>query len=240
MRRLSKTFFFLLILSAVFAGFVHADNNAPANPPAPAANAAIATAETLEPIKVPAVKKTQPSKPSVVTCTTIDASTDYRIGPSDILDINVLQPEQLANTVTVSPDGSISFPYIGGVIVKNKTLTQIQNDIQKRLSDGYMKYPVVSVGLKESHSRRFFVYGEVIKPGAYDIEDNMTVLRAISTAGGFSQFGSSSRVKILRPKQGSGGYDVIKVNITDVMNGASDSDPAVTQGDIIVVSEGIF
>ena len=80
----------------------------------------------------------------------------------------------------------------------------------------------------------------MIKPGAFDIEDNMTVLRGISTAGGFSQFGSASRVKILRPKRGSGGYDVIKVNIKDVMDGVSDSDPAIRQGDIIVVSEGIF
>ena len=173
-------------------------------------------------------------------CTTIAGSTEYQVGTNDILDINVLQPEQLLNTVTVSPDGSITFPYIGTVPVRGKTLAQIQDDIQKRLGDGFMKYPVVSVSLKESHSRRFFVYGEVSKPGAYDIEDNMTVLRGISMAGGFTQFGSASRVKVLRPKKGEGGYDVIKVNIKDVMDGVADADPAITQGDIIVVSEGIF
>jgi len=180
------------------------------------------------------------SLPASVVCTTIEGSTEYQVGTNDILDINVLQPEQLLNTVTVSPDGSITFPYIGTVPVRGKTLAQIQDDIQKRLGDGFMKYPVVSVSLKESHSRRFFVYGEVSKPGAYDIEDNMTVLRGISMAGGFTQFGSASRVKVLRPKKGEGGYDVIKVNIKDVMDGVADADPAIDQGDIIVVSEGIF
>ena len=177
---------------------------------------------------------------ATITQSTVATSTDYQVGPNDILDINVLQPEQLTNTETVSPDGNITFPYIGTVPVKGQTLAQIQDDIQKRLSDGYMKYPVVSVSLKESHSRRFFVYGEVVRPGAYDIEENMTVLRGISLAGGFSQFGSASRVKVLRLKKGTGGYDVIKVNVKDVMDGVADADPAIDQGDIIVVSEGIF
>jgi polysaccharide export outer membrane protein len=178
--------------------------------------------------------------PPIVVTQAAAAPQDYQVGPNDILDINVLQPEQLADTATVSPDGSITFPYIGTVSVRGQTLAQIQDEIQRRLGDGYMKYPVVAVALKESHSRRFFVYGEVVKSGAYDIEENMTVLRGISMAGGFSQFGSSSRVKILRPKKGSTGYDVIKVNIKDVMDGVADSDPVINQGDIIVVSEGIF
>lgn len=209
----NRILFFMMIIFSALISTVRAEN-------APAANA---------PTPVPAV-----------TCTTIAASTEYQVGPNDILDINVLQPEQLSNTLTVSPDGRITFPYIGNVVVKNKTLTQIQDEIQQRLGDGYMKYPVVSVSLKESHSRRFFVYGEVSKPGAYDIEDNVTVLRGISMAGGFTQFGSASRVKVLRPKKGAGGYDVIKVNIKDVMDGVADADPAISQGDIIVVSEGIF
>lgn len=166
--------------------------------------------------------------------------TDYQVGPNDILDINVLQPEALLDTVTVSPDGGITFPYIGTVAVKGQTLAQIQDVIQKRLNDGYMKYPVVSVSLKESHSRRFFVYGEVVKPGAYDIEENMTVLRGISMAGGFTQFGSASRVKLLRLKKGTSGYKVIKVNIKDVMDGDANADPVIDQGDIIAVSEGVF
>jgi polysaccharide export outer membrane protein len=121
----------------------------------------------------------------------------YTVGIDDVLDISILQPEKLLTTVTVAPDGSISFPYIGNVQVKGMGLSAIQEDIQAKLADGYMKYPVVSVSLKASRSRKFFIYGEVIRPGAYPIEEKVTVLKAISMAGGFTRFGSSSRVKII-------------------------------------------
>ena len=66
--------------------------------------------------------------------------------------------------------------------VKDLTVAEIQAKVQSALADGYMKYPVVVVSLQESRSRRFFVYGEVVKPGTYLIAENTTVLRAISMA----------------------------------------------------------
>lgn len=169
-----------------------------------------------------------------------EETTQYTIGIDDILEIGILQPEQLLTTVTVAPDGSISFPYIGNVPVKGMTLSQVQEDIQTKLADGYMKYPVVSVSLQASRSRKFFVYGEVIKPGTYYIEENVTVLKAISMAGGFTKFGSSSRVKVLRPRKDEPGYETIKISIKGVMNGHSDSDIILQPEDIVVVSEGVF
>lgn len=164
----------------------------------------------------------------------------YAVGIDDVLDINILQPEQLVTTVTVGPDGSISVPYMGSVHVKGMSPEQIEGEIQARLSDGYMKYPVVSVSLKESRSRKFFVYGEVSQPGAYPFEESMSALKAISIAGGFTKFGSSNRVKILRPQPGAAGYDTIQVNIKAVMNGHTERDVPLQPGDIIVVSEGLF
>lgn len=165
---------------------------------------------------------------------------DYMVGIDDVIEIVILQPEKLAVTATVSPDGNITFPYIGSVQVKGQTLGGIQNEIQARLADGYMKYPVVVVTLKESRSKKFFVYGEVIKPGTYFLEENTTVLKAITMAGGFTKYGSSSRVKVLRPKKNAPGYEAIKVNMNAVMNGASTDDVVLEPNDIIVVSEGIF
>jgi len=164
----------------------------------------------------------------------------YTIGVGDILEITVLQPDQMQNTVAVTPDGSISFPYIGTVYIKGMTLPQVQEEIQSLLADGYMKYPVVSVSLQASKSRRFFVYGEVTQPGSYPIEENVTVLRAISMAGGFTRFGSSSRVKLLRQKGNEPGYENIMININKVMNGQSEEDLLIKPGDMIVVSEGVF
>jgi len=164
----------------------------------------------------------------------------YTVGVDDILDINIIQPEKLITTATVALDGMISFPYIGNVYVKDKSLSEIQKIIEEKLSDGYMKYPVIAVSLRESHSKNFFVYGEVVRPGSYPIEENMTVLRAISSAGGFTKFGSSSNVKVLRVSEGKTGYQPLKVNIKDIMKGEVEADVLIKADDIIVVSEGIF
>ena len=166
--------------------------------------------------------------------------TEYTLGIDDVVQINILQPEELSTAVTVAPDGSISFPYIGNVRVKGLTLTQTQEEIQTRLADGYMKYPLISVALKASRSRKFFVYGEVIKPGTYPIEENVTVLRAISMAGGFTKYGSSNRVKVLRVKKDEPGYEIMKINMKAVMDGKLEEDIILQTEDIVVVSEGIF
>lgn len=164
----------------------------------------------------------------------------YTVGADDILEISVLQPDELLRVVNVAPDGTIAFPYIGTVKVKGLTVPQIQETVRSALADGYMKYPVVVVSLQESRSRKFFVYGEVIKPGTYSMAENTTVLRAISMAGGFSKFGSSSRVKVLRPKQEEAGYETIKIDINKVMSGDSENDILLKPGDMVVVSEGVF
>ncbi|MCK4882556.1 MAG: polysaccharide export protein [Candidatus Omnitrophica bacterium] len=166
--------------------------------------------------------------------------TPYTVGIDDILEISVLQPDQLLRVVNVAPDGNITFPYIGTVKVKGLTVAEIKTKVQDALADGYMKYPVVVVSLQESRSRRFFVYGEVMKPGTYAIAENTSVLRAISMAGGFSKFGSSSRVKVLRAKEEGAGYETMKIDIKKVMNGSSDDDILLKAGDMVVVSEGVF
>lgn len=166
--------------------------------------------------------------------------TTYLVGVDDILEINVIRPESLNMTVTVSPDGAFTVPYIGQVVARDKTLPQLQEEITTRLTEGYMKYPVVNVILKESRSRRFFVYGEVVRPGAYAIDQNTSVMRAISLAGGFTKFGSSSRVKVLRVRKDGNGYEPLKINIKDVMNGNPNADIKLNTGDIVVVSEGVF
>lgn len=169
-----------------------------------------------------------------------ESEPGYAIGVGDILELSILQPEKMLVNVAVAPDGSISVPYIGSLTVKGLTLTDAQNTIQTSLSDGYMKYPVVVLSLVESRSRKVLVYGEVIRPGEYPLDEESTVLRAISMAGGFTKYGSSSRVKVLRPKKDGPGYDSIKININDLMNGQPEADILVKPGDIVVVSEGVF
>jgi len=164
----------------------------------------------------------------------------YVVGIGDILEINIIQPEQLLTRTTVSPGGDISVPYLGSVMAKGLTVTQLQQNIQWRLANGFFKYPVVTVSLIESRSKNYTISGEVVTPGNYPLGENTTVLKAISIAGGFTRFGSSSRVKILRPRKDRPGYRQIKVDIKAVMDGDARADIVIEAGDIIVVSEGIF
>lgn len=171
---------------------------------------------------------------------TTSSAEEYRVGVGDILSINILQPDKISTNVTVSPSGQISVPYIGTVQAKGKTINQLMKQIQFKLANGYLKYPVVTVSLLESKSRYFTISGEVSKPGKYPLGDNTTVLKAISIAGGFTKFGSKSKVKILRQQKNKAGYKSIEVDIKAIIDGKTQSDILIKPGDIIVVSESFF
>ena len=123
--------------------------------------------------------------------------------------------------------------------MKDRALSEVQEEVQTRLGK-FLKDPVVSVSLKESRSRMFYVYGEVAKPGVYPIQQNLTAIRAISLAGGLTKYGSSSQVKILRQAKDGKAGELIKVNVGAVMNGDAKQDAKIEAGDVITVSEGIF
>lgn len=165
--------------------------------------------------------------------------TEYKIGENDILQVIVLQPDKLDTELTVSPDGSITFPYIGSIKVKGLTLTEAQQRIQKDLSD-YMKYPVVAVSLKEARSRTFFVYGEVEKPGSFLLEKNMSIVQAISLAGGFKPVASMNNVKILRPNPDGSGSTTLTVDVESIVTGKKPDIAKVEPGDVITVTKRFF
>jgi polysaccharide export outer membrane protein len=175
----------------------------------------------------------------IVLCRAVYAQ-EYTVGVGDILQVSILQPDRMSNNVTVTPGGEISVPFLGTIQVKGKTITEVQRTIQYRLAQGYLKYPVVTVSLIESRSRNFTISGEIVNPGTYQIQANTTVLKAISVAGGFTRFGSKSRVKRLRPRTDRPGYRSIKVDLKAVLDGDANADILIEPGDIIVISEGFF
>lgn len=178
---------------------------------------------------------------SFVRVEALPVTSEYQVGIDDVLQINVLQPDTLSSTVTVSPDGFIAFPYIGEVQVQGLTLKQIKQEIESRLADGFMKYPLVTVFLQESRSLKFFIYGDIAKPGAYTLEKNVSVLQAIALSGGFTRFNSSSRVAILRPFENTKlGFQTIEVDIRAAMRGFSSANPRLQADDIVMVSQGTF
>lgn len=164
---------------------------------------------------------------------------EYKVGVNDVLTVAVLQPDPLSVELTVSPDGSISFPYIGSVQVANLTPAQIQDKIQTALRD-YMKYPVVSVSLKEAKSRTFFVYGEVTRPGAYPLNQETSLVQAITTAGGFTRVASTNNIKILRQNPDASGSNSLTVDVSAIMSGKKQDSEKIHSGDVITVSQRFF
>ncbi len=163
----------------------------------------------------------------------------YQVGIEDVLDISIIKPIPSTNRMTVTSDGTITFPYIGSVQAKGRTLSQIQSEIQTRLGD-YMDYPIVSVSLAEAGSMQFTVYGQVSHPGSYPVQGDMSLLRAISVAGGLSTPGSIGEVKVLRPhKNGNGKSVIFDSDINTVLNGTQQDIP-ILAGDTVVVTIGMF
>jgi protein involved in polysaccharide export with SLBB domain len=113
------------------------------------------------------------------------------------------------------------------------------SEVQKRLANGYVEFPIVSVSLRQTRSKKYTIYGQVTRPGGYPVEEGMTILRAITDAGGFIVPGSTGRVKILRPKPGVKESEVITFDIAAILNGANQN-VKVLPGDTIVVSVDKF
>jgi len=136
-------------------------------------------------------------------------SNVYAIGPNDVLEIRVLDHDELRTMATVTSDGSITFPYIGTVNVEGKGVSEIEKIITDKLSEGYIKYPVVTVSLVRSLSKKIFVYGELFKRGEIPIQDDVTVLQALSMAGGVTENGKYGTAKIMRKEEGRKEYETI-------------------------------
>jgi polysaccharide export outer membrane protein len=130
-------------------------------------------------------------------------STDpnYVIGPQDVLDISVWKEEQLTKTVPVRPDGKISMPLLNDVQAAGLTPTQLAGQITESLKK-FVTDPQVTIIVREINSQRVYMLGEVARAGAYPLLPNMTVLQALSSAGGFTQFANVKKIYVLRVENG--------------------------------------
>lgn len=123
---------------------------------------------------------------------------DTTLGPGDLFEVRVFQQEQMTGTYSASPEGTISFPLIGTVEVTGKTPAMIETEIRDRLADGYIKSPQVSVLVKEYKSKKISVFGQVRNPGTLAFAEGMTIVEAVSRAGGFTQMARKNAVTVTR------------------------------------------
>lgn len=124
---------------------------------------------------------------------------DYRIGPEDVLDISVWNNTAISRTVPVRPDGKISLPLVNDVQAAGLTPTQLRSVLLKKLAE-YVPSPEVSVIVREVHSFKVSVIGEVKKAGRHELKGRATVLDILAMAEGFGEFAGRGRIVVLRPE----------------------------------------
>lgn len=171
--------------------------------------------------------KPQASSASVPT------DPEYKIGPMDVLRIDVWKEPDISRLAPVRPDGKISLPLLNDIQAAGLTPGELSKQIASGLK-AFITNPQVTVGVAEINSRRVYVTGEVSRPGSLTLLPNMTVLQALSSAGGFTQFAKLKGIYVLRTE---GGKKVkYPFDYKDVVAGRKESqDVELKSGDVIVV-----
>lgn len=163
------------------------------------------------------------------------ATTDpqYQIGPEDVLDISVWKEPDVSRVVPVRPDGRISLPLINDVQAAGNSPQQLAKAISEKLRK-YLNEPQVTVIVTQINSQRVFVVGEVLRAGAFPLIPGMTVLQALSSAGGFTTFADVKKIHVMRLHDGK--HIELPFNYREVLKGDNaDQNIKLEPGDTVVV-----
>jgi len=160
----------------------------------------------------------------------------YRLGPGDEVAVRVRwQPDYSIERAKVSPDGRLYHPLTGDLAVGGLTVDQLTKRLAQELAR-YIRAPEVSVHLLEAKSAKVGVLGEVNRPGILVMNEPMTVLNAITQAGGFTRTGKSSKVTLVRQSP-TGRLQNLPVNVKRILEGKADveEDLPLQPGDTVIV-----
>lgn len=158
---------------------------------------------------------------------------EYRMGPNDLLDIEILNVENGKRTVRVNANGFVTLPLIGSVAVAGLTQQEAEAHVAALYGEKYLQDPQISVFIREYTTERITVDGAVSKPGIYPLVGQMTLLRALALAGGFGQIANMSEVKLFR--RGDNGERQVATFDVERIRAGKMEDPEVRGDDLIVV-----
>jgi len=198
----------------------------------------------------------------------VSPEEDYRIGPNDVIDVQVENAPELSKTFRVTAAGTFLMPYVGRVTAAKKTTEELALLITSGLKGDYLKDPKVTVSVREYNSRSFFIQGSVRSPGVYQIEGRPSMLELLTLAGGLADTHGANAFIIRRiktttpadpgaegavepkPAVAAGGqetsdelpkYELKSVNINGLLRGRFEQDTKLEPGDIInIPSSDVF
>lgn len=159
---------------------------------------------------------------------------EYRIGPQDLIEIEVFQSAELGRASRVNSRGYVSLPLLGSVNVGGLTIEQAERLIEKELGEKYLQDPHVTIFVREYESQKITVEGWVKNPGVFPLKGKTTFLQAIANAKGMDRLADFSEVALFRAVEGKGTVGYL-LSYTKVRSGVQ-SDPVLQNGDIIVVN----
>ena len=186
---------------------------------------------------VPGVPVTSVSNPSVgrtaALGTLASLGADYRIGPNDLMDVEVFGVPDLKRTIRVNSSGQISLAMVGSVVVAGLSAQAAEELIAKKYSEKFLQNPQVSLFIREFTSQRITLEGAVAKPGIYPITGQVTLLRALALAGGGAAYSDLSQIMVFRTGA-DGGKLTQTFNLEKIRKGEL-IDPFIVADDVIVV-----
>lgn len=156
------------------------------------------------------------------------------IGPLDTIQVDVFNVPDLSREMQVDAGGRIAMPLVGTIDARGRTAEEVAGAIEEALRGRYVRNPQVTINIKSSVSQVVTIDGQVVEPGLYPVTNQMTLMRAIASAKGMSEFARQDEVVILRTVEGrkmAGLY-----NVTAIRRGAYD-DPPIYANDVIVVGD---
>jgi protein involved in polysaccharide export with SLBB domain len=166
------------------------------------------------------------------------AVDDTTLGAGDVFEIRVFGEKDMSGKYQVGPDGSIMFPYLGKLAVAGKEVGALEQQIATGLRDGkFLVDPQVSIMVEETKSKRVSVLGAVARPGTFPIIPGMTVVHAVSNAGGFTPLASKDDTVVTRRVEGK--LERHRIPVSDVTRGDAEDFP-LRAGDIVFVPERVF
>lgn len=160
-------------------------------------------------------------------------NTVYYLQPGDVLSVSVWKETDLQQVVLVRPDGGISFPLVGDIQVRGKTVDDVRNIITRKLAK-LIPDVQVSVALQELNGNLIYVVGKVNRPGVFPFNQNVDVLQALGMAGGATAFAALNDIKVLRRE--SGQLKSISFRYSDMEKGKNLQQNIILQsGDTVLV-----
>jgi polysaccharide export outer membrane protein len=158
-------------------------------------------------------------------------SDQYVIGPEDVLLIYIWKEESITKTVPVRIDGKISLPLVNEIQASGLTPLQLKEILTEKLK-GFIENPTVTVTVMEANSFKVYLSGEVKQPGVHRIRTEITLVKLIIMAGGFTEWADQKRILVITKEKGK--EKRITANYKKIIEG-EEPDILIKSGDTVII-----